>query len=227
MPPPAVERLWKSVGRSCTLRLMRRSLALLAVTAAVVLAGTASAQTDRADDRGLCNSKGVDIYFWPQGHPAIPAIGFPAFAPTHTEIYKPHDVSSTGALGYLDPAQSGLSGNQCSGITDAPLTIAAGTPTQTTTATQKLRCTFAANAEIRLGKWTQVKTHVVTRTIKVKGKRKKVRRLIRTTVQLGNLGSVGVTGATAAAAEVRMSPVSGKSSLKWNPAACTSVDVAG
>jgi hypothetical protein len=206
---------------------MRRILVLLGIAAAVVAAGTATAQTDRTTVRGLCNAKGVDIYFWPQGHPAIPAIGFPAYAPTHTEIYKLRDVTNTGALAYLDPTQTGISGNQCSGIADTPLTIAAGTPTQTTTATQKLRCTFAANAEVRVGFWTQVKARVVVHTVKVKGKKKKVRRVIRTTVQLGDLGSVGVTGAAGAAAEVRMSSVAGKSSLKWDTRACVPVDVAG
>jgi hypothetical protein len=206
---------------------MRRILVLFGIVATVVLAGTATAQTDRAGVRDLCNAKGVDIYFWPQGHPAIPAIGFPAYSPTHTEVYKPRDVTNTGALAYLDPAQSGLSASQCSAVADTPLTIAAGTPTQTTTATQKLRCTFAANAEIRLGAWTGVNTRVVTHTIKVKGKKKKVRRVIKTTVQLGNLGSVGVTGGAAAAAEVRMSAVPGKSSLKWDTRACAPVDVAG
>jgi hypothetical protein len=80
------------------LRVMRRVVVLFALVGGVVLAGTALAKTDRADVRGLCNSKGVDIYFWPQGHPAIPAIGFPAFAPTHTEIYKPRDVRTQGSL---------------------------------------------------------------------------------------------------------------------------------
>ncbi len=127
----------------------------------------------------------------------------------------------------MDPAQGGVSGSQCSAVADTPLAIAAGTPTQTATATQKLRCTFTANAEIRHGKWTQVKTRVVTRTIKVKGKKKKVRRVVRTTVQLGSLGSVGVTGATAAAAEVRLSAVAGKSSLKWDTRGCFPVDVGG
>jgi hypothetical protein len=206
---------------------MSRLLVLLGIAAAVMLAGTATAQTDRAGVRSVCNAKGVDIYFWPEGHPAIPAIGFPAFAPTHTEFYKSHDVSSAGALAYMDPAQGGISTTQCSSVADTPLAIAAGTPMQTTTATQKLRCTFAANAEVRLGAWTEVKTRVTTKTIKVKGKKKKVRHVIKTTVQLGDLGSAGVTGAAAAAAEVRLSAVSGKSSLKWDTRACVPVDVAG
>ena len=67
----------------------------------------------------------------------------------------------------------------------------------------------------------------MTRTIKVKGKKKKVRRVIRTTAQLGNLASVGATGATGAAAEVGLSAVPGKSLLKWDTRACVPVDVAG
>ena len=195
--------------------------------AAAVLAATAAAQTNRADTRGLCNTNSVDIYYWPQGHPAIPAIGFPAFAPAHVEFYKGHDVSNPGQLGYLDVSQAGLSTSQCAATTDRPLPIAPGTATQTTAATQKIRCTFAANAEIRLGPWTQVKTRVVTRTIKVKGKKKKVRRVIRSTVKLGSLGSVGVTGSTTAAAEVRLSNPPGNSSLTWDPKACVAVDVTG
>jgi hypothetical protein len=206
---------------------MRRLLVLLGIAVAAVLAGTATARTDGAGIRSVCNAKGVDIYFWPEGHPAIPAIGFPAYAPRHTEFYKPNDVSNSGELAYMDPTKSVISANQCSGVADTILTIAAGTPTQTTTATQKLRCTFAANADVRLGAWTEVKTRVVTKTIKVKGKKKKVRRTFRTTVELGNLGSVGVTGGTAAAVEVRLSPVAGKSSLTWDSRACAPVDVAG
>jgi hypothetical protein len=206
---------------------MRRLVVLLALVGGVVLAGTALGKTDRADVRGLCNSKGVDVYFWPQGHPAIPAINFPAFAPTHTEVYKPHDVTNTGQLAFLDPAQAGISGNQCSAATDTPLKLPAGTPSQTTTQTQKVRCALSVNAELWYGPWTQTKVRYVTRTIKVKGKKKKVRRAIRTTVRAGELMTAGATGASGAVVEVRMSATAGKSSLKWDTRACTAVDVSG
>ena len=54
-----------------------------------------------------------------------------------------------------------------------------------------------------------------------------MRRVVRTSVTLGNLGSVGATGTTAAVAEVRLSNPPGQSSLKWDPRACVAVDVGG
>ena len=76
---------------------MRRLLvaALLLAT----LAGTAAAQTDRGSLRGQCSSTSVDIYYWPQGHPAVPALGFPGFASAHVEFYKSRDVANAGQLG--------------------------------------------------------------------------------------------------------------------------------
>ena len=204
---------------------MRRLLVAAILLAAP--AGTAAAQTGRADLRGQCNSKSVDIYYWPEGHPAVPTIGFPAFGPAHVEFYKGHDISNAGQLGYMDVARSALSPTQCAAGADKALPIPAGTVTQTAAAAQKLRCTVLANAEIRIGPWKQVKRRVVTRTVKIKGKKRKVRRVIRTTVTLGNLGSVGQAGATAAVAEVRLSNPPGKSSLKWDPRACVAVDVGG
>jgi hypothetical protein len=200
---------------------------LVAATLLTVLAGTAAAQTERAGVRGQCNGTSVDVYYWPQGHPAVPANGFPAFGPAHVEFYKGHDVSNAGQLGYMDVARSALSPTQCTAVADKALPIAAGAVTQTAAATQKLRCTVVANAELRIGPWTQVKRRVVTRIVRVNGKKRKVRRVIRTTVTLGNLGSVGQAGATAAVAEVRLSNPPGKSSLKWDPRMCVAVDVGG
>lgn len=209
---------------------MRRSVLLLAIVLGVVAAGTANApaMTNRADVRGVCNVRGIDIYFWPQGHPAIPAIGFPAFGPPHVEFYTPRDVSNAGALGYMDVAQGQLSPSQCSSVADSAMAFVAGATPQTTTLTQKLRCTFAANTDLRIGPLTTVRKRVVTRIVKVRGKKKKVRRTIRTTVRIGNIASVGVTGAAGALAEVRLSTAPGtSSSLKWDTRSCTPVDVAG
>ena len=204
---------------------MRRLLvaALLLAT----LAGTAAAQTERGSLRGQCSSTSVDVYYWPQGHPAVPALGFPAFEPAHVEFYKSRDVANAGQLGYMDVARSALSPTQCTAVADKPFRIPEGTATQTTATTQKLRCTVVADAEIRIGPWTQVRQRVVTRVVKIKGKKRKVRRVIRTTVTLGNLGSVGATGTTAAIVEVRLSNPPGKSSLKWDPRACVAVAVGG
>ena len=99
-------------------------------------------------------------------------------------------------------------------VADKPFRIPAGTATQTAATTQKLRCTVVAGAEIRIGPWTQVK-------------QRNVRRVIRTTLTVGNLGSVGAKGTTAAVVEVRLSNPPGKSSLNGDPRACVAVDVGG
>lgn len=127
----------------------------------------------------------------------------------------------------MDVARSALSPTQCTAVADKPFPIPVSTATETTATTQKLRCTVVADAEIRVGPWTQVKQRVVTRVVKIKGKKRKVRRVIRTTATLGNLGSVGATGTTAAVVEVRLSNPPGKSSLEWDPGACVAVEVGG
>jgi hypothetical protein len=208
---------------------MRRLLSFACVLGiAAASAANLPAKTERADVRGVCNVKGIDVYFWPQGHPAIPAIGFPAFGPPHVEFYKPHDVANAGALGYMDGTNMQISANNCSAVTDSAMAFVAGATPQTTGETQKLRCTLAANADLRIAPWTKVTRRVVTRIIKVKGKKKKVRRTIKRTVRVGSVGSVGVSGAAGAVAEVRVSSVAGtSSSLKWDTRVCTPVDAAG
>jgi hypothetical protein len=207
-----------------------RRLVLLAVFVGGAIATTAAvapAKSTHTDVRGVCNAKGVDFYFWPQGHPAIPAINFPAFATPHLELYKARDVSNAGQLGYVDARNGGLAAS-CGGIADTALTIPAAAPTQTTTQTQKLRCTLTDNADIRIAPWKKVTRRFVTRIVKVKGKKKKVRRPVTKTVVLGNLTSVGAAGSPGAVAEVRISGVAGtSSSMKWDTRSCTAVDVTG
>ena len=198
------------------------------LVAAAAAAVNAPATETRADTRGICNTKGIDIFFWPQGHPAIPAIGFPAYSPPHVELYKAHDVSGPAQLAYLDVSQTALSPSQCSSAADTPQTFAQGATTQTTTATQKLRCTFTANADVSLGSWDKVTKHYVTRVVKVHGKKKKRRHLVTTRTHLGEIASVGFEGGTGALAQVGISSnPAAPSMLKWATGACVPVDVAG
>jgi hypothetical protein len=209
---------------------MRRVVVLLAIVLGVVVVGAASApaKTERANVRGVCNVQGIDIYFWPQGHPAIPAIGFPAFAPPHVEFYKPRDVTSSGALAYMDLTQTGISPNLCGAVADTVMAFASGATPQTTNLTQKIRCSFTGNVDIRMAAWTRTTSRVVTRIVRVKGKRKKVRRTIRRTVRVGNLATIGVSGSPGALVDVRISSIAGtSSSLKWDSRSCVPVDVAG
>jgi hypothetical protein len=209
---------------------MRRVVFLLAIVVGVAAAGAvnATAKTERADVRGVCNVQGVDVYFWPQGHPAIPAIGFPAFGSPHVEFYKPRDVADPGAIGYMDASQSGISGTHCSSVADTAMAFASGATPQTTNLTQKIRCTFTGNVDMRVGAWNRTTSRVVTRIVRVKGKKRKVRRTIRRTVRVGNLATIGVSGSPGALVDVRISSVTGTSSaLKWDTRSCVPVDVAG
>src|SRR3954447_4329197 len=196
---------------------MRRLV--VAAILSTVFVGTALARPEAQTVRGLCNSASVDLYYWPDGHPAVPAVGFPPFAPAHVELYVARDVTNAGQLAYMDVVRAALSPTRCSALTEKPVAIPARAATRSTVTAQKLRCTLAADAQVRIARWTQVKRRVVVR--------RKVRRTIRTIVTLGNRGSVGASGALAAVAEVRLSNPPGRSSLRWNARACVTVDVAG
>jgi hypothetical protein len=209
---------------------MRRGLLPVTIVLGLFASGAANApgKTERTDVRGACRTNAIDIFFWPQGHPAIPAIGFPAFSPAHVEFHRARDPSNAGAVAYMDASQAGVSGNHCTSVGDTAMTFAAGATPQTTNQTQKIRCTFAANVDIRTAPWTRVTRRVVTRIVRIKGKRKKVRRTIRRTVRAGNLATVGTAGSPEALVDVRISGVSGtSSSLKWDTRSCVPVDVAG
>jgi hypothetical protein len=61
-------------------------LAVLLSVSAVV--GVLAAPSQAANSiEAQCNSKTGSYLFWPHGHPAIPDIGFPAFATPHLELY--------------------------------------------------------------------------------------------------------------------------------------------
>jgi len=71
-------------GRSTVVRFVS-ILGAMAVSA-VVLAGTAAPGT--APPRVVCGGGSTTVLFWPHGHPAIPAVNFPAYPPPHIEVYK-------------------------------------------------------------------------------------------------------------------------------------------
>jgi hypothetical protein len=76
--------------RSVTSERMRRSTWCAAAAALlVVAAASASASArDHAGARVDCGAKALTFLFWPQGHHAIPSIGFPEYLPPHMEVYK-------------------------------------------------------------------------------------------------------------------------------------------
>lgn len=209
---------------------MRRGALLLAVLGVVAVgAANAPAKPGSAQVRGVCNVQGIDVFFWPQGHQAIPVLGFPAFSPPHVEFHKPRDHTNNGALAYMDLAQGGgISGAHCGAVADTAMPFSTGATAQTANAAQKIRCAFTANVDLRIAPWTRTVRRVVFRTIRVKGKKKRVRRTVRQTQRVGMLATIGSAGTTGAVVDLRLSAVAGtSSSMKWDTRSCAAVDVAG
>jgi len=210
---------------------MRRALALVVpVLLVAVIATDGFARTNRADVRGVCSTTGVDVYFWPQGHQAVPAIGFPAFAPAHVEFYRARDIRGTAQFGYMDLRQGALSPSQCTSSADGKIPFVAGATIQTSTETGKLRCNLVGNVDLQVATATKTTRRVVTRLVRVKGstKKRKVRKTIASTVRIGNRASISAAGGAGAVAEVLLSSnAATPSSLKFDSRACALVDLTG
>jgi type IV secretory pathway VirB2 component (pilin) len=129
----------------------RVTLLLAVVGIVAVGAANAPAKPGSAQARGVCNVQGIDVFFWPQGHPAIPVIGFPAFGQPHVEFHKPRDHTNDRAL-----------------AADAAMPFAADATAQTASA-QKIRCGLTGNVDLRLAPWTRTRSRLIVRTIRVKG----------------------------------------------------------
>jgi hypothetical protein len=70
-----------------------RSFARIALAAIVIAAAASAASAAPAGERTIarvdCGAKALTFLFWPQGHNAIPSIGFPSYPPPHMEVYTP------------------------------------------------------------------------------------------------------------------------------------------
>jgi hypothetical protein len=195
-----------------------------------VIATDGFARTNRADVRGVCSTTGVDVFFWPQGHPAVPAIGFPAFAPAHVEFYRARDIRGAAQFGYMDLTQGALSPSQCTSSAEGKVAFVTGAAIQTSTETGKLRCTLVGNVDLQVAAAMKTTRRVVTRLVEVKGskKKRKVRKTITSTTRIGNRGSISAAGGAGAVAEVLLSTdAATPSSLKFDSRACALVDLTG
>ena len=209
---------------------MRRGVAI-GLLCSLAIAATATdgvARTERADVRGVCSTTGVDVFFWPQGHPAVPAISFPAFAPAHVEFYRARDIRGTAQFGYMDLTQGALSPSQCTSSAEGKTPFVAGATLQSSTQTGKLRCSLVGNIDLQVAPATRTTRRVVTRVVKVKGTKRKVRKTITQTTRIGNRASISAAGGAGAVAEVTLSTSAAvRSSLKFDSRACALVELTG
>jgi hypothetical protein len=94
-------------------------LAALAAAASVAVLPTGATGSSAGEAspsvQGDCHIQSLVVLFWPQGHAAIPSLGFPAFASPHAEVY-----AYQGATTFQPQNHLGYTG------TDRRITLASG-----------------------------------------------------------------------------------------------------
>jgi hypothetical protein len=175
-------------------------LALLAATAPTAPAGVCAGVT------------AVDVFFWPQGHGAVPELNFPAFPPPHLELYRSGFPSDPAFLAYANASTASYS-SSCVPAGRPPGW--AGGPEQRSTVQQRLRCALPADADARRGPWTRV--ILQKKRVRVKGKLRT--RTIRRTVTIGSTFTVSAGGGALVQARIGRTG----SSLRWDSRYCAAI----
>jgi hypothetical protein len=150
--------------------------AVLGAAVLAILPSLAGGST--ADVRVTCSAKAIDVYFWPHGHPAVPAYKFEKYPSPHLEVYKRGTPASKNLFVFVS-ASSFNYANTCDLATDPRPTAWGGGPKKTVGATRRVRCAFPATAQlkiipgIKVGKLAVLRgkslSEVLTATIKARG----------------------------------------------------------
>jgi hypothetical protein len=127
---------------------MKRIVPAVILLACGLAALPALASRQSAPQRVDCGLKAFDIYFWPHGHPAVPSLGFPAFAPTHLELYVKGSVANNATKSVVTTTGGGFA-KTCKRVAAAPLSPPAAS-LKRVTKTRRIRCTFPAKVELQL-----------------------------------------------------------------------------
>src|SRR5262245_17916805 len=124
-----------------------KPLAVLGVLLGIAMfAASAGAVPTTTAVRGKCGAKALTIYFWPEGHPAIPSIGFPEFRTPHVEVYGGKQL-----IGFVDATGAGGFAKSCKTAPDLPMKFE-GKTHKTISATMLVTCKLSAAAELRVAK---------------------------------------------------------------------------
>ena len=124
--------------------------AVLAAVAAITIAvWSPIAGSQTADVRVTCKTRGIDVYFWPKGHPFVKTYKFPKYGPPHLEVYKKGLPASKDFLIFLS-ATSYNYANTCTLATNPLPTRWGGGPRATVSATRRARCTFPVIVQIKI-----------------------------------------------------------------------------
>lgn len=193
-----------------------RRLGLVACLGLASLAAVGSIGAPAASfaPAGVCAGvTAVDVFFWPRGHPAVPEINFPAFAPAHLELYRSGFPSDPAFLAYANNSSASF-GAGCA--TGGRPPAWGGGPDARAAEQQRLRCTLPGEADARRGPWTRTTTQ--TKFVRVRGKR--VKRTIRRTVTIGSTFTVSAGGGALVQARI-----GANSTLRWDTRYCTSIPI--
>jgi hypothetical protein len=159
-----------------------------AVFSALLLAAPATAGPRVSSAVVDCSATQLTFLFWPQGHQAVPSVGFPAYPIPHTELYRTDPTfAGTNALGFFDSMGQGGFSKTCAAATGTPApTIPSAATLSTTTA---VNCTFPRSPLLELAAQSdgsmQLRAAVplqVTTKVRVKVKHKFVTRTVTKTV---------------------------------------------
>lgn len=109
-----------------------------------LFAASAGAGPTATTARTNCGAKRLTLYFWPQGHPAIPSIGFEEFKTPHLEVY----TSGGKQIGYVDSTGVSSFAKGCKHAAELPLHWD-GKKQKSIAQTMLVKCSLPAAAEMK------------------------------------------------------------------------------
>ena len=99
--------------------------------------------------RVSCDTRAIDVYFWPRGHPYVKAYRFPALKAPSLTVYRRGSVASRAFLVFV--SRRGFNyANTCEVAPNPLATRWNGGPKRSVTATRRVRCTFPAIVEMKV-----------------------------------------------------------------------------
>jgi hypothetical protein len=130
---------------------VKRVAILLALAGSALLAALlpSLAGGSRSDVRVTCKASAIDVYFWPHGHPAVPAYKFTAYPPPHLEVYRRGSPASKNFFVFLSGTAFNYA-NTCDLATNPAATKWGGGPRKTVAATRRVRCGFGSVVQLKL-----------------------------------------------------------------------------
>jgi hypothetical protein len=127
----------------------RASVALFAgLVAAAAVASAPVADGALGNVRVSCNTRAIDVYFWPHGHAYVKAYRFPARKGPSLTVYRRGSVASRSFFFFVAPRAFNYA-NTCDLATNPLPTSWTGGHKTTIAATRRVRCTFPAVVQLK------------------------------------------------------------------------------